>query len=258
MVGTALLHDHRPVISMPRLCRPSSCSVSRKADFPASALLSLPLMALCISRAGGGDHPADPDRAGRRQRLGLPAHMGLSQHRHPRAERVIGIFLGYYLAAQVSDAAVKLAVGADFCRVRGPAPHRRASEGPAGADARRRAARRVLGHVAGFTSMIAHAGGPPFQIYVMPQRLARDVFVGTGAIVFALINWLKVVPYIALGQFTPANLATSAALFPRGDRLHLGGRAARAARAGREVLHVRLFPPHPGRHQAVIGRSFTA
>ena len=62
--------------------------------------------------------------------------------------------------------------------------------------------------------MIAHAGGPPFQIYVMPQRLPRDVFVGTGAIVFALVNWIKVPPYLALGQFTMENMATAGALFP--------------------------------------------
>src|SRR4051794_12175713 len=64
------------------------------------------------------------------------------------------------------------------------------------------------------TSMIAHAGGPPFQTYVMPQRLARDVFVGTGAVLFAAINWIKLPPYVALGQFTRENLLTSAALFP--------------------------------------------
>jgi uncharacterized membrane protein YfcA len=72
----------------------------------------------------------------------------------------------------------------------------------------------VWGSVMGFTSMIAHAGGPPFQIYVMPQRLPRDVFIGTGAIFFALINWLKVPPYIALGQFSQENLTTAVALFP--------------------------------------------
>ena len=41
------------------------------------------------------------------------------------------------------------------------------------------------GLICGFTSMVAHAGGPPFQIYVMPQRLPATVFVGTGAILFA-------------------------------------------------------------------------
>jgi uncharacterized membrane protein YfcA len=68
--------------------------------------------------------------------------------------------------------------------------------------------------VTGFTSMVAHAGGPPFQIYVMPQRLPRDIFVGTGAVLFALINWIKVPPYLALGQMTSENMATAGALFP--------------------------------------------
>ena len=66
----------------------------------------------------------------------------------------------------------------------------------------------------GFASMIAHAGGPPFQIYVMPQHLRRDIFVGTGAVLFDLVNWLKVPPYIALGQFSAENLGMAAALFP--------------------------------------------
>ena len=50
------------------------------------------------------------------------------------------------------------------------------------------------GAVCGFTSMIAHAGGPPFQVYVLPQRLARDVFVGTGAVLFAAVNWINTNP----------------------------------------------------------------
>ena len=62
--------------------------------------------------------------------------------------------------------------------------------------------------------MISHAGGPPFQIYVMPQRLEARVFVGTSVLFFAAVNWMKVPPYLALGQFSAANLATSAALFP--------------------------------------------
>lgn len=62
--------------------------------------------------------------------------------------------------------------------------------------------------------MVAHGGGPPFQIYVLPLRLERDVFVGTGAVFFAIVNWIKVPPYLALGQFTATNLVTSAVLFP--------------------------------------------
>lgn len=62
--------------------------------------------------------------------------------------------------------------------------------------------------------MVAHAGGPPFQIYVMPQKLPPAVFVGTGAIFFAAMNLVKLVPYIALGQLSAQNLAASAALLP--------------------------------------------
>jgi uncharacterized protein len=125
----------------------------------------------------------------------------------------VGIVIGYLLAAQVSDAAVALAVGVisiAFALRRIVVERREmppASKATLGAGW-------FWGLIVGFTSMIAHAGGPPFQIYVMPQRLPRDIFVGTGAILFAAINWIKVPPYWALGQFTAENLGTSAALFP--------------------------------------------
>ena len=127
---------------------------------------------------------------------------------------VVGIVLGYFLAAQVSDAAVKLTVGAisiAFAVRRLILERGRTEVAPAPADVPRGL---FWGLITGFTSMIAHAGGPPFQIYVLPQRLNREVFVGTGAILFGLINWLKVPPYYALGQFTHEKLATSFALFP--------------------------------------------
>jgi uncharacterized membrane protein YfcA len=125
----------------------------------------------------------------------------------------LGVGLGYLLAAQVSDAAVALAIGVisiAFALWRLVA-ERRGAPAPIKPGM---AAGWFWGTVCGFTSMIAHAGGPPFQIYVMPQRLARDVFIGTGAILFAAINWIKLPPYVALGQLTRENLLTSAALFP--------------------------------------------
>jgi uncharacterized membrane protein YfcA len=72
----------------------------------------------------------------------------------------------------------------------------------------------LFGAAAGFTSQIAHAGGPPFQMWVLPKRLAPATLIGTTAIFFALVNWIKVPAYVALGQFTRENLATSAALAP--------------------------------------------
>jgi uncharacterized membrane protein YfcA len=125
-----------------------------------------------------------------------------------------GILSGYFLAAYVPDAAVKLAVGVisiAFAIRRMIVERRATPPKPAPADTPRGL---FWGWVTGFTSMIAHAGGPPFQIYVMPQKLPRDVFVGTGAVLFALVNWIKVPPYLALGQFSGENLATAGALFP--------------------------------------------
>lgn len=126
---------------------------------------------------------------------------------------LLGILLAYLLAARVSDAAVQMALGA-ICVV---FAIRRLLEGRGEAGPARKAGygRGTLwGMVAGITSMIAHAGGPPFQIYAMPQRLTPAVFVGTGTVFFATLNALKVVPYLALGQFAPESLVASAILAP--------------------------------------------
>ncbi|MCK9485831.1 MAG: sulfite exporter TauE/SafE family protein [Dehalococcoidia bacterium] len=68
--------------------------------------------------------------------------------------------------------------------------------------------------VSGYTSFIAHAGGPPLSVYLLPLRLDKTTFVGTTVVYFALVNYVKLVPYGLLGQFDTANLATSAALLP--------------------------------------------
>ena len=124
----------------------------------------------------------------------------------------VGIALAYAFAAMVSDAAVALAVGLvsvafGAWRLVG-----------ASADLTPRPGNRLFGAVcgvaAGFTSTISHAGGPPFQIYMLPQRLERDRFIGTSAIFFAAINWLKVPAYAGLGEFTRENLLTALAMMP--------------------------------------------
>ena len=66
----------------------------------------------------------------------------------------------------------------------------------------------------GLTSTIAHAGGPPLSVYLLPQRLEKSVLVGTTVIFFAAVNLAKVVPYAWLGLFDARNLATSAVLVP--------------------------------------------
>lgn len=72
----------------------------------------------------------------------------------------------------------------------------------------------LFGAATGFTSQIAHAGGPPFQMWVTPRRLPHEVFVGTSSITFAAINWMKVPSFVALGTLDRATLSASALLLP--------------------------------------------
>jgi hypothetical protein len=72
----------------------------------------------------------------------------------------------------------------------------------------------VMGAVAGFTSTLAHAGGPPATMYLLPQKLPRDIFVGTTVIFFASVNLVKLIPYGALGLLRVGNLLTIAILAP--------------------------------------------
>ena len=68
--------------------------------------------------------------------------------------------------------------------------------------------------VSGVTSTIAHAGGPPLSIYLLPQRLEKSVLVGTTVVFFAVVNLVKLVPYAWLGLFDARNISTSAVLVP--------------------------------------------
>src|SRR3546814_7474784 len=51
-------------------------------------------------------------------------------------------------------------------------------------------------------------------MWVMPRKLSRDLLVGTTAVYFGATNWIKVPAYIALGQFTAANMLITATLIP--------------------------------------------
>ena len=73
---------------------------------------------------------------------------------------------------------------------------------------------RFWGLVSGFTSFGIHAGGPPINVYMLPQRLEKTVLMGTLAVFFTLVNWVKVPAYVYLGQFSTENLLTSLALMP--------------------------------------------
>lgn len=72
----------------------------------------------------------------------------------------------------------------------------------------------LFGLTAGFTSTLAHAGGPPAIMYLLPQRLDRRLFVGTTVWFFAILNYAKLIPYARLGMLPSANLKISLILLP--------------------------------------------
>jgi uncharacterized protein len=77
-----------------------------------------------------------------------------------------------------------------------------------------RAAGSFWGAMSGFTSTLAHAGGPPFSIYMLPQALDRTKLVATSVVFFLVVNYVKLVPYAMLGQLNLSSLTTSLLLAP--------------------------------------------
>lgn len=72
----------------------------------------------------------------------------------------------------------------------------------------------ILSSLAGFTSFVAHAGGPPVMMYLLPQQLEKLRYVATINLFFLLTNAMKLIPYTWLGQFTWENLLLSLMLAP--------------------------------------------
>ncbi|MBT5031147.1 MAG: sulfite exporter TauE/SafE family protein [Proteobacteria bacterium] len=72
----------------------------------------------------------------------------------------------------------------------------------------------ICGAVAGFTSLQIHAGAPPLSIYLLPKRLDKYVLLGTMAVFFAILDYVKLIPYALLGQLDSSNLYTSLVLAP--------------------------------------------
>lgn len=52
-----------------------------------------------------------------------------------------------------------------------------------------------FGFSIGLTSTLAHAGGPPAIMFLLPQNMGRSLFVGTTVILFTFVNAFKIIPY---------------------------------------------------------------
>ena len=184
-----------------------------KGGFGGLALLAVPLMALVISplQAAGIMLPI----------LIVMDWVGVWTYRKHWNRKVLmlllpgailGIAAGGLLAGYVDDRVVRIFVG--LIAVLFPLY---AVFKPRGGDAfivGNRPLGFITGSIAGFTSFIAHAGGPPFQAYTIPQRLDTRIYAGTAVMFFFVVNFVKVLPYAMLGQFDQTNLTTSLILIP--------------------------------------------
>jgi uncharacterized protein len=208
-----------------------------KGGLPMIGMLGVPVLALVIS----------PIRAAA---LLLPIYVvtdmfGLMAYRREFSRRnlailvpaaIVGIFVGWATARLVSEDIVTLLVGViglAYCLDLWLKRHRKLP--PRQADVPRGL---LWGALTGFTSFVSHSGAPPYQMYVMPQRLSKLVFAGTSTILFAIINAVKLVPYWALGQLNPENIKTAALLFPIGIMATLAG--VRIVRIISEAAFLRL------------------
>lgn len=182
-----------------------------KGGLPVVGMLATPILALFISPVTAAG-------------LLLPVFvvsdlLGLWAYRRAYDKRVlailmpastVGVLLGWATAAIVSDRLVTALVGTiglSFalsllfrCDESRGVPKPAVVKGA------------FWGAVTGFTSFVSHAGAPPFQVYVLPLKLEKSIYVGTTTILFAYVNAIKLLPYWALGQFSAANLKTAALL----------------------------------------------
>jgi uncharacterized membrane protein YfcA len=72
----------------------------------------------------------------------------------------------------------------------------------------------IFGFIGGVTTMLANAGGPAWQMHLLPQRLDKLTYVGTVTMLFASSNVIKVPAFATLGFMTWDNMLVGAALIP--------------------------------------------
>ena len=72
----------------------------------------------------------------------------------------------------------------------------------------------ACGFFSGLTSTLAHAGGPPFAVYIYSLKLDKTLIVATSVAFFGIGNYLKLIPYFFLGQLNTANLSTALLFSP--------------------------------------------
>ncbi|MBT8413940.1 MAG: sulfite exporter TauE/SafE family protein [Boseongicola sp.] len=72
----------------------------------------------------------------------------------------------------------------------------------------------LAGAIAGFTSFVSHAGGPPVAVYLLARGMNKTTYQATTVITFWAVNIFKAIPYAILGIFTSQTLIAGLYLAP--------------------------------------------
>ncbi|KPF46323.1 sulfite exporter TauE/SafE family protein [Rhizobium sp. AAP43] len=130
---------------------------------------------------------------------------------------LIGLGLGWATSSYVSADAMRLVLGgiSVVFALRYFIDIWTARNSPAALPAAQRPlAGSIWGLLSGYGSFVAHAGGPPFQVYTLPLKLDPKTYTGASTRFFAILNAIKVIPYFALGELDATNLKLSIGLLP--------------------------------------------
>ena len=69
-----------------------------------------------------------------------------------------------------------------------------------------------MGTAAGITSTFANGAGPVIAMFLIPQRLPKEIYVGTNTLIFTCINLVKLALFVPTGIVTGKTAQASAAL----------------------------------------------
>jgi len=58
----------------------------------------------------------------------------------------------------------------------------------------------AAGAASGITTMVAHSGGPPLAMYLLPLGLGKQIYAGTTSMFFTVGNIIKAGPWLVLAQ----------------------------------------------------------
>ncbi|MGJ8616020.1 MAG: sulfite exporter TauE/SafE family protein [Sulfitobacter sp.] len=72
----------------------------------------------------------------------------------------------------------------------------------------------LIGSIAGFTTFVSHAGGPPAAVFLLSRGLSKTQYQATTVLLFWILNIAKFFPYAALGMFTAQTLLANLVLAP--------------------------------------------